>query len=357
MALAEVHAARQMTLANVRAAHERIKPMIHHTPMMMSDSLSQIASTRQLKIRFFIKCENLQKSGSFKFRGASNFMAQQSDAALRRGVVAVTTGNFGQAVALAARTASRARSFPIHASVVLPATSAPSKIEGTKRNGATVVLAGSDPEDRERVAKQILQYTGGTLIGPMDDPRIVHGQGTATLELMDQVRESAGETLDAMVLPSGTGGILAGAGIVCEDTDTMVFGCEPSEGGPDLQRGLASGVLSRPKKQTSVADGLRAATSKGNFDLIRQKRLVDEVYTVPESEIKQAWRLLMEQLRVIVEPSSAVSIALVLFNEGFRSMLAARKSHWNIGIVLTGGNTTVTRMLEEFEGGRRGVRP
>jgi len=251
-------------------------------------------------------------------------------------------------VALAARTAAQSRSLSIGASVILPATSAPSKIVGAKQNGATVVLAGSDPEDREYAAKQIIQDTGATFVGPMDDPRIVLGQATATLELMDQVSEMRGETLDAIVLPSATGGILTGAAIVCENTETMVFGCEPREGGPDLQRGLASGVLPRPKNQASVADGLRASTAKGNFELIRQKHLVDGVYTATEGEIKEAWRLLIEQLKLVVEPSSAVSVALILFNEEFRTMLAERQSHWNVGIVLTGGNTTVSRIIEEL---------
>lgn len=256
-------------------------------------------------------------------------------------------------MALAARTAAQLRSLSFNTSVILPATSAPSKIAGAKRNGATVVLAGSNPEDREYTAKQILQDTGATFVGPMDDPRIVLGQGTATLELMDQVNEMSGETLDAIVLPSATGGLLTGAAIVCENTETMVFGCEPQEGGPELRRGLASGVLPKPRNQTSVADGLRASTAKGNFELIRQKHLVSGMYTATEGEIKEAWRLLIEQLTMLVEPSAAVSVALVLFNEEFRTMLAMRKSHWNVGIILTGGNTTVSRIIEELGSQKR----
>lgn len=181
----------------------------------------------------------------------------------------------------------------------------------------------------------------------MDDTRIVYGQGTATLELMEQVEET-GSALDAMVLPSATGGILAGSAAVCSESETLVFGCEPHEGGPDLRSGLVSGILPNPKNQLSVADGLRASTSKGNFDFIRQH--VDGIHTATEAEIKHAWRMLIEQTGMLVEPSSAVAVATVVFNERFRKILTARKPEWNIGIVLTGGNTTVSRIVEELGG-------
>jgi threonine dehydratase len=248
-------------------------------------------------------------------------------------------------VALAARTAARSRQLSISTSVILPATSAPSKIAGARHNGAKVVLAGIDPQDRELAAAQILKHTGATLIGPMDNPLIVNGQGTATLELLDQVQEF-GSKLDAVVLPSATGGLLAGAGIVCQNSETLVFGCEPSEGGPDLRHSVASGILPDPKSQFSIADGLRASTSKGNFNLIRQH--VNGIYTATEPEIKHVWRMLIEEMRLMIEPSSAVSVATVMFNQGFRKKLAAQKRDWNIGIILTGGNTTVTRIIEEF---------
>lgn len=358
-------------ISDIRAVHKTIQPLINHTPMLQSDSLSQAASTSDLSIRFFFKCESLQKSGSFKFRGASAFIAQQTDDQLRKGVVAVSTGqhskimqhdlarltdlpltgNFGHAVALAAKTAARSRKLTIDASVVLPRTSAPSKIAGAQRNGANVVLAGTNPQDREMAAKQILEDTGATFVGPMDDLRIVCGQGTATLELKDQV-EQLGSHLDAVLLPSATGGLLAGAAMVCRESDTLVFGCEPREGGPDLRHCIINGFLSHPKNQFSVADGLRASTSRGNFEVIR--RHVNGIYTATESEIKQAWRLVIEEMRLMVEPSSAVSIATVLFNQKFREMLAAQKKVWNIGIVLTGGNTTVTRIIEEFGHAQQG---
>lgn len=213
------------------------------------------------------------------------------------------------------------------------------------------MLAGTDPQDRELAAKQILKQTGAMLVGPMDDPLIIHGQGTATLELEDQV-ERSGYHLDAIVLPSATGGLLAGASLVCQGSETLLFGCEPSEGGPDLRHGVASGILPNTKNQFSIADGLRASTSKGNFNLIRQH--VDGIYTATEPEIKQVWRLLLEEMRLMVEPSSAVSVATVMFNQKFRKMLAAQKTEWNIGIILTGGNTTVARIIEEFSDSQEG---
>ena len=231
---------------------------------------------------------------------------------------------------------------------MLPESSSPSKIAGVEQNGANVVLAGADPQDRERVAKRILQETGATLAGPLDDPRIVLGQATATMEMVDQIEEMDGEKLDAVVLPSGTGGILSGAAIVCKDTGTAVFGCEPQKGGPDLHRSLATGALVTPGVQNSVADGLRALTAKGNFETISQRHLVDGVFTATDGEIKDAWRLLVEELKMLIEPSSAVTLAVILFNKEFRSVLARRKAQWSIGIILTGGNTTVSKTAEEF---------
>ena len=168
------------------------------------------------------------------------------------------------------------------------------------------------------------------------------------MEMVDQIEEMDGEKLDAMVLPSGIGGILSGAAIVCKDTDTAVFGCEPQEGGPDLHRSLATGALVTPRPQDSVADGLRAKTAKGNFEMIRQRHLVDGVYTATDGQIKNAWHLLVDKLKMLIEPSSATTLAVILFNKDFRSVLARRKAQWSIGIILTGGNTTVSKTAEEF---------
>ncbi len=251
-------------------------------------------------------------------------------------------------MAFAAKIAAESRSIPINASVVLRETSPPSKIYGAKENGAEVFLAGTTPKEREHATRRILDKTGAIFVGPMDDPLIVLGQATATLEFMEQITETSGEKLDALVLPSATGGLLAGAAVVCEKTNTIVFGCEPREGGPDLRHGVEAGVVSNPQTQNSIADGLRASTSVGNFEMIRQNNLVHGIYAADDGEIRRAWRLLIEQLRLLVEPTSALALALILYNEEFRTMLAQRKSHWNIGLVLTGGNTTISRIVEEF---------
>lgn len=260
----------------------------------------------------------------------------------------ILSGNFGQAVSLAAKTAGEARSLPVNASVVLPKSSQRSKIAGARRNGARVVLAGSNPQDREIEARKIVHDTGATMVGPMDDRRIVLGQATTTLEMLDQVNNLNGASLDVIVLPSATGGLLTGAAIVCENSDTMVLGCEPLVSGPDLKRGISSGIRSRPINQTSVADGLRASTSSGNFELIKKKNLVQGFYTVEEEQIKQAWRMVLEELKLVIEPSSAVALALVLYNTDVRKMLARIQPSWNVGIILTGGNTTVGRIAEEL---------
>ncbi|TQV93248.1 hypothetical protein V2A60_010318 [Cordyceps javanica] len=244
--------------------------------------------------------------------------------------------------------AAESRSIPIQVSVVLPAASMPSKIAGAEQNGARVFLAGETPKDRERVTREILDETGAVLVGPMDDPRIVLGQATTTFEFVEQVATTYGEKLDALVLPSATGGLLSGAAVVCEQTDTMVFGCEPYEGGPDLRGSIEAGIVSDPGAQNTIADGLRASTSANNFDVIRQKDLVDGIFAADDEEIRQAWWLLIEQLRLLVEPTAALSLATVLCNKELRAMLASRKPHWNIGLILTGGNTTISRIVEEF---------
>lgn len=166
-------------------------------------------------------------------------------------VVRIVVGNSGYAVALAAKTAGQNRNMSINATVVFPDTSLSFKIQGAENNGAGVVLAGSNPEGLERTTKDILKRTGAIFVGS-DDPHIVHGQTTTTMEMVEQVKDMSGHELDAVVLPSANGGLLAGAAIFCKNTDTSVFGCEPRVGGPELNNSIRSGILSHPEIKTAL---------------------------------------------------------------------------------------------------------
>lgn len=275
-------------------------------------------------------------------------------------------GNHAQALALAART----RGVPAH--IVMPAISTPSKIAATQGYGADVVFSGSTAPEREAAVAQIQADTGAVLVPPYDHPDIVLGQGTVALEFEAQVRallgtegERAGagagagasrnssEGLDAVIAPCGGGGLLSGIATALQGTGIAVFGAEPSfEGADDARRGLATSPPRRVEtvRTLTIADGLRTPVGPIPWSVISDGSKVRGVYSVSEGQIKAAMRLLLERLKVVVEPSAAVPLAVVLFDEGFRR-LAEREGGedgWNVGVVLTGGNTTVEAIGKLF---------
>ncbi|TVY49575.1 putative serine racemase [Lachnellula occidentalis] len=355
---------------SVIAAHALIKEHIHYTPVLTNTTLNDLASTPQSastlagtpwagqkpanpKIRFWFKCENFQKVGAFKVRGAfhalKRLMAEEAwEEISARGVVTHSSGNHAQALALAARTMG----VPAH--IVMPTISTPSKIAATKGYGATVIFSGSTSTEREAVVKDIMQQTGARLIPPYDHPDIMLGQGTLGLELQEQVLQMNGgmKGLDAIIAPCGGGGMLSGVALSCEGTGIQVFGAEPEfEGADDCKRGLESGKRIETVKTLTIADGLRTPVGAYPWTVIHDRKLVRQMFSVTEEQIKAALRLVLERMKMVVEPSAVVGLATALFNEDFRGIVEreAGDKGWDLGIVVSGGNVSVEALGKMFE--------
>src|ERR1035438_7065205 len=300
---------------DVRAAAERIRPLARKTPVMTSAGFDEAAGTRA-----FFKCENFQRGGAFKIRGAANLILSLTPEALARGMVAYSSGNHAQATAIAARHVGG------QATIVMPEDAPRSKMEATRAHGARIVTYNRFTESRESIAGAILKKSGAALVPPFDHPMIIAGQGTAALELL-------GETgpLDAIVAPVGGGGLLSGCATIAKAIDPAirVFGAEP-EGANDTFLSLLAGERVAVPHPDTIADGLRAPKPGGvTFSIL--KSLVERVVLVSEEEIRAAVKFLLLRLKILVEPSGAVSAAAVLF----RKLPADIGS---VGVVLSGGN-------------------
>lgn len=264
-------------------------------------------------------------------------------------------GNHAAALALAARTRG------VTAYIVMPSISQPNKISATRGYGAEIIFSGSTSQEREAVVHDVIQRTGAILVPPYDHPDIICGQGTLGLELQEQIRSECSDEdeggLDAVVAPCGGGGMLSGVALAFEGQDTLVFGAEPSfEGANDAERGLSSSPPSRitTVKSLTIADGLRTPLGEITWKVVSNKNLVQGVYSVSEEEIKDAMRLLIERMKTVVEPSAAVGLAVVLYNKRWQSemqRLMRNKGNggtWKIGLVLSGGNTTLEALAKLF---------
>ncbi|KAF1989606.1 tryptophan synthase beta subunit-like PLP-dependent enzyme [Aulographum hederae CBS 113979] len=365
-----------LTRESVFSAHARVKQHVHRTPVLTSTTLSNLASTPQNtsalvgtefegqaparpKIKLFFKCENYQKIGAFKARGAFHALSRLTKEELARGVVTHSSGNHAQALALAART------YGIPAHIVMPTISTPSKIAATKSYGAHVHFSGSVSEEREAMVEKVIQKTGAVLVPPYDHPDIILGQGTQALELEEQVEEILASErgdgdgrggLDAIIAPLGGGGMLSGIATAMSGTRTTVFGAEPStDGGDDGRRGLAMNPPTRiPSVKTlTIADGLRTPVGIIPWSVISDTNKVRGLYAVSDEQIKAAMRLVLERMKVVVEPSACVGLAVILFDEGFRHVVEREggEAGWNIGVIFSGGNTTVEAIGKLFEVG------
>ncbi|TGJ85163.1 hypothetical protein E0Z10_g3591 [Xylaria hypoxylon] len=376
-----------LTRASVFEARELIKGFVHHTPTLTNATLDRLASTpapapltgadgtagrkpANPRIRLYFKCENLQRIGAFKIRGAFHAVERlkrepgwEEGGGRERGVVTHSSGNHAQALALAART----NGIPAH--IVMPTISAAPKIAATKGYGANVVFSGSTSVEREAVVAKVVEETGARLVPPYDHPDIVLGQGTLGLELQEDARDiiaaAAGAepshsknipaehgfraavttpklpeskktnpSLDAILAPCGGGGLLSGVALSCEGTGVRVFGCEPwFEGADDAKRGYESGKRVEAVSTLTVADGCAPRWAN-----------------VSEDEIIAALKLIYERFKMVVEPSSAVPLAVALFNEDFRGLVEREggEDGWDIGIVVSGGNVNLEALGKLF---------
>ncbi|KAF5865115.1 hypothetical protein ETB97_005356 [Aspergillus alliaceus] len=338
-----------LTRQSVTKAHELIRSRVHCTPVMTSMFMNQLASTPRKSakpiIRLWFKCENLQRVGAFKVRGAFHAIERLKqepgwleNGGLSRGVVSFSAGNHAQAVALAARESN----MPAH--IVMPETSSRVKIESVQGYGANLTISGRF--DREAVAAQIVAKTGARLVPPYDHPDVILGQGSVGLELQSQVAK-----LDAIISPSSGGGLLSGTALSCEGTGIRVYGAEPEfEGADDGRRGFLSGKRITHVETSTIADGLVGKLGLYPWEIIYERRLVDMIYAVSEDEILDAMKLIFERLKLVVEPAAAVPLAVALYNEEFREMVehTAGDAGWDVGIILSGGNIGTGRIAELF---------
>ena len=301
-------------LGAIVAARVRIAAHVHRTPVMASRSLDAAAGAR-----LFFKCENFQKVGAFKARGATNAVFSLSGDAAERGVVTHSSGNHGAALAYAATRRG------MHAYVVMPDNAPRIKIENVRGFGATIRFCPPTPQARAAACDEVQRETGATLIHPFDDARVIAGQGTAALELLEDVPD-----LDIVIAPVGGGGLLSGTAIAAKGTraGVRVLGAEPAHA-DDAKRSLASGRVEPVNPATTIADGLRTPLCERTLAAIRAN--VDAIGLASEEGIVAAMRLIWEKMKIVIEPSSAVPLAAIL--ERTLDVAGAR-----VGVILSGGN-------------------
>ena len=313
------------TFQDVEAAAKRLAPVIHRTPVLTCRTLDEMCGAR-----LFLKCENFQKGGAFKIRGATNAVLTLSDDQAARGVVTHSSGNHGAALALAARARG------IRAFVVMPRNAPEIKKKAVAGYGAEIVECAPTLAARERVGAEVMARTSAALVHSYDDNRIIAGQGTAALELCEDVGH-----LDAVLAPVGGGGLLSGTALAVAHVSpaARVIAVEP-EGADDAYRSFRAGRLIPAENPQTIADGLRTSLSERTFAILR--RHVADVVTVSEEAIVHAMRTIWERMKIVVEPSGAVPLAALLSG---RLALPGKR----VGILLSGGNVDLDRLPWHLE--------
>jgi threonine dehydratase len=315
----------EQMVARLMAARQRLESVAHRTMVATSRTLDE-----RLGARIFLKCENLQRMGAFKFRGAYNTIAQLPDDVRRRGVVAFSSGNHAQAVALVARL------LGVPATIVMPSGAPAIKLDATRGYGAEVVFYDRAGEEREAMAERLARERGLTLIPPFDHPDIVAGQGTAALELIEEVGP-----LDALLVPVGGGGLISGSALAAQalSPGCRVIGVEP-EAGDDAGRSFRSGRIERIPVPETIADGARTpSVGPLTFALIR--RSVSDMTVASDPELLGAMSFVWERLKLIVEPTGVLGLAALL---GGRVDLRGQR----VGVILSGGNVDMALAREWF---------
>ena len=299
---------------DVRAAAQRILPLARKTPVMTSAGFDAEAATRT-----FFKCENLQRGGAFKIRGAANLVLSLPRESLAKGVVAYSSGNHAQATAIAAS------HIGVPSTIVMPEDAPQSKMEATRARGASIITYNRFKDSREAIAQSVLKETGATLVPPFDHPMIIAGQGTAALELLEETGP-----LDAVIVPVGGGGLLSGTATIAKALypAIRVFGAEP-EGANDTFLSMLAGTRIAVHPDT-IADGLRAP-KPGELTFPIMQQLVERILLVSEDEIRAAVKFMLLRLKILVEPSGAVPIAAVMFHK-------LPPEIRTVGVVISGGN-------------------
>jgi len=311
------------TYNDVLLAAERIEGVAHHTPVLTSRALNE-----RFGMELYFKAENLQRAGAFKFRGAYNSIRKLPEATRAKGVVAFSSGNHAQAVSLAGSLLGA----PV--TIVMPEDAPRAKIEATRGYGSEVVLFDRFTQDREEITQEIVDRTGGTLLPPFNHPDVIAGQGTATLELLHAVPD-----LDALFVPLGGGGLLAGASLVAEAIapNVAVYGGEP-KAADDGQQSFRAGKIVTISSPHTVADGAQAlAVGQIPFDVF--KRHITDIVTVGEQELINMVLFILQRMKILVEPTGVLGVAAAV---EIKDQLAGKK----VGIILSGGNVDLTRIGE-----------
>jgi len=301
-------------LSDIQGAHGRIRQFVHWTPVMTSGLLNT-----KFGCELFFKCENFQKVGAFKFRGATNAVLSLSSEERRKGVVTHSSGNHAAALALAARMNG------VKAYIVMPENAPAVKKAAVAGYGAEITFCEATQQAREETTSRIMEKTGAALVHPYDNFSVICGQGTAALELMEQITD-----LNIIVAPVGGGGLMSGTSTCAKELnkEIVVIGAEPANA-DDAKRSLLTGVIQPSIKPQTVADGLLTSLSSLTFEIIRSR--VDSIYTVSEKAIIDSMLLVWERMKIVVEPSSATVLAAVMeYPDSFRGK--------KVGLIISGGN-------------------
>ena len=308
------------SIDDVHKATERIKPIIHRTPVLSSKSINQIVGAD-----IYFKCENFQKVGAFKFRGASNAVFSLTDEEIKRGVATHSSGNHAQALALAARIRGT------KAYIVMPSNSSKVKIEAVKGYDAEIIFCEPTLEARESTLEDVVNKTGATFIHPYNNFNVISGQGTSAMELLDEIKD-----LDYVITPVGGGGLLSGTltTVSALSPSTKVIAAEP-EGADDAYRSIIENRIVPSVTPKTICDGLLTSLSEMTFEIIREH--IYKIITVSDDAVVSAMRLIWERMKIIIEPSSAITLGIFLEN---KIDLEGHK----IGIILSGGNVDLEKL-------------
>lgn len=309
-------------LEEVKAAWERLKSVANHTPIMTSRTLDAITEGN-----IFLKCENFQRIGAFKFRGAYNAISQLTNEEKQKGVVTHSSGNHAQAVALAAHL------LDVNAVIVMPENSSPVKIAATRGYGAKIVFCGIKPTDRAEKTAKLIKEHEFTLIHPYNDLNVIYGAGTAAFELIEEVG-----SLDIVLAPVGGGGLISGTSIAVKGLcpEAKVIGVEPKNA-DDAYRSIKTGRIIPSVNPNTIADGLRTSLGNITFEIIQEN--VAEILTVTEKQILEAMKFLWERMKLVVEPSGAVPLAGLRYG-------GLKVKDKRVGVIVSGGNVDLTTFFK-----------
>ena len=309
-----------VTLKDIVDAHNRISPFIHRTPVLTNKSLNELSGAE-----LYFKCENFQKAGSFKIRGATNTVELLNQDELDKGIATTSSGNHGAALSMAV---SRKNGTT---KVVMPHNTPKIKVRNVERNGGEVIWCEPDQTSRENVLKDLVTKTGSTVVHPYNDERIVMGQGTAGKELIEDCPD-----LDAIISPVSGGGLLSGTLISAQGMNPRikVYGAEPLEA-DDTFLSLKKGQIVPNKSVNTICDGLRAQIGTITFPIIQS--YVQEVITLTEEEIIESMKMIWERMKIVVEPSCSITLSAVLKS---RDLFAGKK----VGLIISGGNVDLEHL-------------